>query len=264
MTNKARHRDVVYCADDTAPKLVNESRFRTLNPLDDGLYEVELNKKAIKLDLPLHIGYFVYQYAKLRMLDFHYSFIDHFVDRKQYQLCEMDTDSEYMALSKPSLEEAVKPELKKEFLEAWPQWLPAEVCTYHHEAFVQTKCRGEPWTPTEPCCLARKRHDLRTPGLFKVEWKGRGIVGLCSKTYYCFGEQDKLACKGLSKRQNALTKEIYLQVLNTQQSGSGTNIGFRVRDNAMYTYSQTRAGLSFFYPKRIVAPDGVSTKPLAL
>ena len=30
-------------------------------------------------------------------------------------------------------------------------------------------------------------YDKRTPGLFKVEWEGLGIVSLCSKTYYCFG-----------------------------------------------------------------------------
>ncbi len=55
-----------------------------------------------------------------------------------------------------------------------------------------------------------------------------------------------------------------MNVLKTQESGSGTNRGFRVRDNAMFTYTQTRAGLSYFYPKRKVAADGVSTTPLDL
>jgi hypothetical protein len=32
----------------------------------------------------------------------------------------------------------------------------------------------------------------------------------------------------------------------------------------MYTYTQERAGLSFFYPKRIVARDGISTAPTLL
>ena len=35
-----------------------------------------------------------------------------------------------------------------------------------------------------------KAYDKRTPGLFKVKWKGKGIIGLCSKTYYCFGAKD--------------------------------------------------------------------------
>jgi len=89
-------------------------------------------------------------------------------------------------------------------------------------------------------------------------------VSLCSKTYYCFGDKDKYSCKGISKRQNDLTKDTYLNVLKTQESGSGTNRGFRVRDNQVLTYTQTRAGLSYLYPKRKVAADGVSTSPLDL
>ena len=30
------------------------------------------------------------------------------------------------------------------------------------------------------------KYDKRTPGLFKVELEGIGIISLCSKTYYCF------------------------------------------------------------------------------
>ena len=58
-----------------------------------------MSKKTITLDLPLQIGRFVYQYAKLRMLQFYYDFIDVFVDHRDFQYCSMDTDSAYMALS---------------------------------------------------------------------------------------------------------------------------------------------------------------------
>ena len=264
LCNKSRHRDIKYCTDDDASDCVNDPHFRSLHQLDDNLYEVELSKKTIRLDLPLHIGYFVYQYAKLRMLQFHFDYLVKYVDDRDFALCEMDTDSEYMALSKPNLEEVVKPELRQEFFDVWPQWLPAQSCDFHHQDFVQAKTAGEPWEPKEPCCVDRKKYDRRTPGLFKVEWEGDGIIGLCSKTYYCFGPKDKLSCKGLNKTQNDLTKDVYMNVLNTKENGSGTNIGFQVKNNAIYTYAQTRAGLSYFYPKRIVATDGVSTTPLAL
>lgn len=50
------------------------------------------------------------------------------------------------------------------------------------------------------CCAERQIYDTRTPGLFKVEYAGDGIVALCSKTYYCFGElKDKFSSKGLNK-----------------------------------------------------------------
>jgi hypothetical protein len=37
-------------------------------------------------------------------------------------------------------------------------------------------------------------YDKRTPVLFKEEYSGNGIIALCSKTYYCFGKEDKFSC----------------------------------------------------------------------
>jgi hypothetical protein len=48
----------------------------------------------------------------------------------------------------------------------------------------------------------------------------------------------------------------------SKKSGSGTNRGFRSIDNQVYTYLQGSAGFSYFYPKRKVLADGVSTTPL--
>lgn len=42
-------------------------------------------------DLPVQIGFYVYQLAKLHMLQFHFDIIDHFISRDDYQLLEMDT-----------------------------------------------------------------------------------------------------------------------------------------------------------------------------
>ena len=68
----------------------------------------------------------------------------------------------------------------------------------------------------------------------KTEWIGDGCIALNSKTYFCFNHDEKgletnikVASKGLSKKQNKLTKEKYLNVLKTRNNGSGTNIGFR-------------------------------------
>ena len=67
-------------------------------------YEIEMNKSVVKYTLPLHIGFFVYQYAKLRMLQFYYDFVDRYVERPLFQYCEMDTDSAYIALAGESIE----------------------------------------------------------------------------------------------------------------------------------------------------------------
>ena len=52
--------------------------------------------------------------------------------------------------------------------------------------------------------------------------------------------------------------------MKNQTSSFGTNKSFRVKDNSEYTYEQVRSGLSYFYPKRLVLDDAVSTKPLKI
>ncbi|CAH3193475.1 unnamed protein product, partial [Porites evermanni] len=127
--------------------------------------------------------------------------------------------------------------------------------TYEFEA---DKCNWFPRTDTPE----HKAYDKRTPGLFKVEWEGQGIIGLCSKTYYCFGAKDKFSCKGVNKKCNDINKDKYLNVLLTKQNSSGVNRGFRVVNNTIYTYTQVRDAFSYFYPKRKVLADGVNTTPL--
>ena len=120
------------------------------------------------------------------------------------------------------------------------------------------------WTQP-PCCVQLQKFNNRTPGLFKLEFKGDGIIALCSKTYYCFGKtSDKLSCKALNKRHNDLSKNSYQQVLQTQISGSGVNKSFRTDGKTMYTYKQQRDAFSFFYIKRLVQQDGISTQPLLI
>ena len=106
-SNKERHRQVKFCDDDEVPNLINSPFFRELNPIDDDTYEVESSKKKIELDLPLQVGFFVYQYAKLRMLQFYYDFLDKYLHRSDFKYCEMDTDSAYIAISGECLEDLV-------------------------------------------------------------------------------------------------------------------------------------------------------------
>jgi len=41
-----------------------------------------------------------------------------------------------------------------------------------------------------------------------------------------------------------------------------TNRGFRMRDGKMVTYEQQKLGLSAYYDKRWVLPDGTHTEPI--
>ena len=53
--------------------------------------QVTSKKRVIRYNLPIQIGVWVYQYAKLRMLNFFYDVIDHFIPRQDYNMLEMDT-----------------------------------------------------------------------------------------------------------------------------------------------------------------------------
>ncbi len=235
ITNKDRHMNVKVLNTEEARKQVNEPLFRDIVEVTDDCHEVVMAKKTIVENLPIHIGFFVYQYAKLRMLEFYFDFLDKYLHRSDFQYVQMDTDSAYIALSGDSIEELVKPELRAQYHQDKSKWFP----------------RND--TPENAA------YDKRTPGLFKVEWEGDGVVALCSKTYYCFGSKDKFSCKGISKKCNDIDKDTYLRVLFETKSASGINRGFRVKDNAMFTYSQTRDGITYFYPKRKVLQDRIST-----
>ena len=65
-----------YCTEVGTSALINNKRFRQLDVVSADAYEIEMNKSVVKYTLPLHIGFFVYQYAKLRMLQFYYDFVD--------------------------------------------------------------------------------------------------------------------------------------------------------------------------------------------
>ncbi|CAG2202430.1 unnamed protein product [Mytilus edulis] len=81
----------------------NKPQFKKLTTLleQDEYFEVEKSKERLDINLPIQIGYFILQYSKLRMLEFYFDFLDVYVDRSDFEYCEMDTDSAYMALSGP-------------------------------------------------------------------------------------------------------------------------------------------------------------------
>ena len=88
------------------------------------------------------------------MLEFYYDFLEWYFDRKDFELIQMDMDSNYITISADRLGDIVRPELhlelegkKKEWL-AWDKW------------------------------------SGRMPGLYKLECEGSRMIALCSKCYY--------------------------------------------------------------------------------
>jgi hypothetical protein len=105
---------------------INSPHFKDSEQLYGQKYEVMSTKREIRMDLPLQIGVAAYHLAKLRMLDFYYNFIDKYIDRSDFELLEMDTDSHFFAFSEDSIEKLIKPEMREEYENDKYTFLPSE------------------------------------------------------------------------------------------------------------------------------------------
>ena len=171
---------------------INSKKFKRLNHIAHQLYEVELVKSEIEHREPIIVGFFILQYAKLRMLEFHYIFFGKFCDTDMYEEFKMDTDSLYLALSEENLEDAILPDKRAE----WDQ-LRSKDCNDNFTANATEKVFPR------SCCNAHKKNDKREPGLFKEELRCAEMLCLCSKSYRCYDKQTnkhKFSSKGLNKR----------------------------------------------------------------
>ena len=97
------------------------------------------------------------------------------------------------------------------------------------------------WIPLA-CCQRRYVHDKRTPGLFKSEWEGDGILSRNSKTYICYDKDSicerksaKWSAKGVMKKQNVQEPKDFLDVLLKRKTIRTVNRNFKVIGNKMYT-----------------------------
>ena len=221
-------------------------------------------KERVRLNVPIAVGFFVLEYAKLLLLSFYYDFLLEFVPFNKFALIQCDTDSLYFSLSEPSLFLAVSEEKRAKFVCEYKNWFAREYCEDHKYEFFAHMFTNKTWTPKD-CCETFAKYDSRTVGKFHTEWKGDGIIALCSKSYFCIGgEQKKYSSKGISKRHNQLTAKDYKEVLANQQISTGINRGFRIKGHKIFTYIQKRKGLNYLYAKRKVGNNGITTYPTHL
>ena len=95
MMDCSRHTVTKYLNDEKTHSATNSKMFKRLNHITDQLYEVELVETEIEHREPIIVGFFILQYAKLRMLELYYNFFKKFCDIDKYEELEMDTDSLY-------------------------------------------------------------------------------------------------------------------------------------------------------------------------
>ena len=198
--------------------------------------ELESGNPRITIRRPFQIGITVYRLAKLRMLEFYYDFLDRYFDRRDFELIQMDTDSNYITISAERFEDIVWPELRAEFEAEKKQW------------------------------LAWDKGSGRTPGLFKLECEGSRMIALCSKCYYIddgeFCEtKNKYSTKGMSQRQNNITWQ-HFKAAFQGTTDRAENRGFRMINGRIVTYEQQKLGLSAYYDKQRVLTVGIHTEPI--
>ena len=82
---------------------IMDEHFYNLTELPDGYYEVEKTEKKINLDLPIHLGVFILNYAKLQMLEFYYDFLDYYLHREDFEALVTDADNNYLGIPSENL-----------------------------------------------------------------------------------------------------------------------------------------------------------------
>ena len=192
------------------------------------------------------------------MLELYYNFFKQYCDESKFEELEMDTDSLYLALAENDITDCIR----KDKLGEWSAIRIEDFRNY----FDADSLRN--FFPRR-CCSTHSQLDKREPRLFKEQFHATEMICLCSKTYCCYDSQTKktkFSSKGLNKHflsessDDPLQK--YRKVLNDVSDFRSINRGFRVRNHAVYTYVQSKRGLSYFYPKRKLHSDGIHTDPL--
>ena len=245
------------------------------------LAEVYHESQKVSHDIPTQLGYTILQGGKLRMLQFYFDCLDYYLERDDFQLVEVNTDSQYLALSEPidkykmdnndlsyhPLMSMVKPDKLPEF-----------------KAMLYNRCHDD-WEPIDDihffprqCCHEHNSLDQKRPGLFKTEVWVTEITCACSKTYSVItsdpdpkhptGFKEKIASKGIQARAlkevlQDCNKSFGELILQAQQGDftQVTNVGFKTSDKQdIRTYRQKKNAINTKYMKR--RKFGNNTSPI--
>ena len=252
--NKSKFTETKYGDESIYNKKIGSILFKDANQYGD-IYELTSDKRTVRQNIPIQVASSIYDDSKLTMSKFYYDCVDKYIDRKDFQYIEMDTDSAYMALTDDFFK-LIKPEMKEIFEKDKNNWFLRDD-TKENNSF-----------------------DKRKPGLFKPEFIGKGMIALSSKMYYVKGFEikDKMSCKGIQQKNNLdiINYETYKKVLLENENAYVKNKGMRIFNDKqikkndsdtninrkIYTYEMKKIGLTQKYDKRILLSDGISTVPL--
>ena len=83
--DRSHHSVTTYMDDEETHAAINKKMFKKLGHINDQVYDVEPAKSEIEHKEPIIVGFFILQYANLRMLDFYYNIPKIFCDTDMYE-----------------------------------------------------------------------------------------------------------------------------------------------------------------------------------
>jgi len=163
LMNKDHHQHVSFVPNGfPVCRLVNMSTFKDAEYAGDKHTEITSQKIIIHQNVPIQISKTILDLAKMKISQFFWDVLDYFIDRDDYQIFQMDTDSLYFGLAKKTFEQCVKPHLMYEYERR------------KGSIFVQCLCDKQCQNPD---C------DKRKLNLMKLENYATHAVAITSKTH---------------------------------------------------------------------------------
>ena len=117
-------------------------------------------KSTVEHREPIIVGFFMFQYAKLTMLELYYNFSDKFCDVNKFEEFEMDADLLYLAPAEENLYDYVQPE-KKDIWENMRE----------NDCRDPFKADAKSYFFPRTCCSIHGNYNEREPGLFSEEFR---------------------------------------------------------------------------------------------
>ena len=218
---------------------------------DGELHEIVMRKRRVVMRMPVQVGFFVLNMAKLFLLRFVYEVLPQL---RPTAILQSDTDNIYLATD-CTYEEFLQDAQKRLSEDEYRRW------------FVRTDS------------AENRKFDERTPGLFKLE--GVECVKFLATSAKCYVALDqdhdvaKAALRGTQRRpinDGLFSKKVFERVLRYQRHphrpSRPTAVNRMMRYNRprcrMLTCSQRKIALNFLYLKRRGMAHGWWTEPLEL
>ena len=244
--NKDRHTDIAYYSNMfEVCKNMNKPSFCDAEQINDRLVELHSTKQKIDQNIPIQVGKFILDAAKIHMVNFYYFVIKEHCDMTKVDLISMDTDSFTMALAAKDIHECVRPSKRQSWeLYVKPKWFSHSPCDTKTFCDLQSDC------------------NKRTPGPFKEEFSGDRAIGLSSKLFTVTslrpGGSTKTASKGLKQRNMFNdSSELFEKTLMQEEPMTVEYTSLQRQQTTMATVDNSRS-VSRKYSKRKVNDDDVT------